>query len=223
MNKIVRFSITVACILAIATIGFVNAEPKLLKQCNMVYWTSADPTPYGVSGNQVSDFKLTLNGNSDPNFWYYLNIKFIKPDLPSGVYMFYLAPPPATDTAFWNYWAAKDVTLAHFLAHVSDNPLTWPWQSWMWLIIHGTTLPGGGFYQVPMFGLRSDGAGNYELRDGLTQYASHATAHSPLRLNGDYPLGTYAFTCKGATELTPPYPDLAVNVLDDVVMTIQFR
>ncbi|HLN46531.1 MAG TPA: hypothetical protein VK209_12570 [Candidatus Sulfotelmatobacter sp.] len=76
---------------------------------------------------------------------------------------------------------------------------------------------------MPMFGLLSDGAGNYELRDGLTQYYSHATAHSPLRLNGDYPLGTYTFTCKGAVELTPPGPDLAVNVLDDVVMAIELR
>ena len=223
MNKAVRVAIVVAFIFAILTIGFANATPRLMKECNLVYWTSDEPELYGVAGNQVSGFKLTLNGNPDPDFWYYLNIKFIKPDLPPGVYMFYLTPPPDTDTAFWNYWVAKDVTLAHFLAHVSDNPLTWPWQSWMWLIIHGTALPGGAFYQVPMFGLRSDGAGNYELRDGLTQYYSHATAISPLRLNGDYPLGTYTFTCKGAKELTPPYPDLAVNVLVDVVMTMELR
>ena len=223
MQKIVRVSVAVAFILAIGTIGFANATPRLLKECNMVYWTSADPTFYGVAGNQVSGFKLTLNGNTDPDFWYYLNIKFIKPDMPPGVYMFYLTPPPATDTAFWNYWAAKDVTMAHFLAHVNSPPPTWPWQSWMWLIIHGTTLPGGGFYQVPMFGLRSDGVGNYELRDGLVHFASGFTQESPLRLNGDYPLGTYTFTCDGATELMPPYDDLAVNVLAGQAMTIEFR
>ncbi|HLN45911.1 MAG TPA: hypothetical protein VK209_09425, partial [Candidatus Sulfotelmatobacter sp.] len=127
MQKIVRVSVAVAFILAIGTMGFANATTRILKECNMVYWTSDDETLKGVPGNQVSDFKLTLNGNTDPTFWYYLNIKFIKPDLPPGVYMFYLTPPPVADTTFWNYWAAKDVTLAHFLAHVSDSPLTWPW------------------------------------------------------------------------------------------------
>jgi hypothetical protein len=222
LNKTVRVSFAVILILAIASIGFANATPRLLKECNMVYWTSDNPTLKGVPGNQVSGFKLTLNGNTDPNFWYYLNIKFLKPSsgepLPAGVYMFYLTPPSTADEAFWFYWQAKGVTLANFMAHISDPVPTWPWQSFMWLIIHGF-----GAHTLPMFGLYSDGAGNYELRDGLVHFASGSTVVSPLRLNGDYPKGTYTFTCLDATETQIPYNHLAENVLDAVSMTITFR
>jgi hypothetical protein len=68
--------------------------------------------------------------------------------------------------------------------------------------------------QAPMFGLYSDGVGNYELRDGLVHFSSYFTQKSPLRLNGDYPKGTYTFTCLGATETEIPYNPLAENVLD---------
>ena len=217
MRKTITVLVTVALILAIATTGFANASPRLLKECNMVYWTSNDPIFYGVAGNQVSGFKLELNGNSDPNFYYYLNIKYIKPDLPAGVYMFWLTPPPNSDTEFWSYWAAKGVTAD---SSWGSNP-AWPsWQWIMWRIIHGEPGPYGS---LPMFGLRSDGAGNYELRDGLVHMAYHFTTESPLRLNGDYPKGTYTFTCLGATGTVAPYPNLSENVLEGVEMTITFR
>lgn len=230
LNKTVKVAIAVALILAMASIGFANAVPRpVLQQVNLLYSTSVEPvrvpdTPWlPVAGNQISDFKLKLDG--DPNSWYYLDIKFIKPELSTqGVYLFYLTVPPDEGTAFWNYWAAKDVTEAHFLAHffANPNPTTWPWQSWMWLIIHGIKPPGMDYYQVPMFGLRYDGE-EYDLRDALVQYSSQATLSSPLRLNGDYPLGTYTFTCKGAKTVTQPYEDLPINILAGVSMTITFR
>jgi hypothetical protein len=216
VNRTISVSLVISLIVAIGAAGLVSATPRLLKECNMVYWTSDDSTLNGVAGNQVSGFKLKLDGSTDT--WYYLNIKFIKPDLPLGVYMFVLTPPPTTDTAFWQYWAAKGVL----------DSATYPsWQWFMWRIIHGGFIPGYGITQLPMFGLRSDGAENYELRDGLVHFASGFTQESPLRLNGDYPIGTYTFTCYGATELTQntqgQYPPLAENVLDGVVMTITFR
>jgi hypothetical protein len=217
VNRKIVVSFVLALIFAIGAVGLVSATPRLLKECNMVYWTSDDSTLRGVAGNQVSGFKLNLNGNTNPSFWYYLNIKFIKPILPQGVFMFWLTPPPDSDGAFYDYWAAKGVTAA---APWGSNPL-WPsWQWIMWRIIHGAP---GQFGSLPMFGLYSDGAGNYELRDGLVHFASHFTADSPLRLNGDYPLGTYTFTCFGATQIAPPYSNLPDNVLEGVVMTITIR
>jgi hypothetical protein len=217
MKKTITLSIAIALMLVMATIAFVNATPRLLKECNMVYWTSDDATLRGVAGNQVSGFKLKLDGNSDPDFWYYLNIKFIKPDLPEGVYMFWLTPPADSETAFWNYWAAKGVTAS---AAWGTNP-SWPsWQWIMWRIIHGASGPFG---TIPMFGLYSDGNCNYELRDGLVHFASHFAAESPLRLNGDYPKGTYTFTCLGATGTVNPYPPLLENILDGVQMNITLR
>jgi hypothetical protein len=214
MKRILTIPFVVALILAISTIGLANATPRIMKECNMVWWTSDDSTLRGVPGNQVSGFKLNLNGNTDPNFWYYLNVKFIKPDLPQGVYMFELTVPPDTDTAFWSYWAAKGVTAS----------ATYPnWQWFMWRIIHGGFIPGHGTTQLAMFGLYSDGIGNYDLRDGLVHFASGFTQNSPLRLNGDYPKGTYTFTCIGATEIELPYDALEINVLDGATMTLTVR
>jgi hypothetical protein len=214
MKKTIRVLLTVAFIFAIATIGFANATPRTLKQANLLYSTSVAPvevptTPWlPVAGNQVSDFKLKLDGS--PTSWYYLDIKFIKPTLPEGVYMFWLETPPATGDAFYDYWDAKGVNVG----------ATYPnWQWFMWRIIR----PTGWNTRIPMFGLYSDGAGNYQLRDGLVHFASGMTVTSPLRLNGDYPKGTYTFTCYGATSTVAPYPPLAENVLDGVSMTIVFR
>ena len=164
-----------------------------------------------MPGNQVSDFKLTLNGNPDPDFWYYLNIKFIKPTLPAGFYMFWLTPPPATDTAFWQYWIYKGVTSA-------ASPGTW--QYYMWRIIRPTGLT------LPMFALYSDGEGNYKLCDGLLRF--YAGQHqATLRVNGDYPKGIYTFKCNAAvgpveTGTPPAYPPID-NILAGVEINIEFR
>jgi len=191
----------------------------LFVESKLAYWTSADPTLKDVTGNHHGGYTLALNGNTDPNFWYYLGIKDLKLSsgnpLPQGVYVFYLTPPPTTDTAFWNYWAAKDVSLAYFTAHMNDNPI--PWQVIMFGILNG---------KVPMFGLYTDGNGYYEIRDGLQHFMALANGlpapGAPLRLNGDYPHGTYTFTCNKATSTIFPYPDLAANSLSGISMKMTF-
>ena len=198
MNKTSKVLVTAICLLAISTVGFANATPRTLKECNLLYSTSVDPvtvptTPWmPVPGNQVSDFKLKLDGS--PTTWYYLDIKFIKPTLIAGLTTFKLTPP--TDPAFWTYWAAKGVT-------ASAPPGTW--QYVMWNIING---------KYAMFGLKSDGNGNYMLVDALQHIISGGLVDNPLRLNGDYPKGTYTFTYFAGT--------LGMG-LNDVVMTIMFR
>jgi hypothetical protein len=193
------------------TIGFANATPKPLKQANIVYWTSLDEKQLPVPGNQVSDFKLTLDESVE---WYYLDIKFVKPTLPAGAYQFYLTPPEAWDEAFWTYWADRGVTSA--AAYPS-------WQWWMWRIISGT--PAGTLGPIPMFALYSYGDGTYYLNDALTFFSTllpgpPVSAH--LRLNGDYPKGTYTFTCHQVLAIQDhPAPDS--NYLDGVSISITFR
>jgi hypothetical protein len=211
MNKAARLSIAFALILAMLTIGFANATPKPLKQANMVYWTSLDEKQLPVPGNQVSDFKLTLNESVQ---WYYLDIKFIKPTLPRGAYQFYLNPPEDPD--FWAYWTEKGVT----------STATYPnWQWWMWHIISGT--PAGTLGPIPMFALYSYGDGTYYLSDALTFYSTLLSGFpvlTHLRLNGDYPKGTYTFTCKLCLGLAPVPPNTPINnYLDDVSISITFK
>ncbi len=93
--------------------------------------------------------------------------------------------PPTGDlgTAFYLYWFHRGVA-------ASASFGTWQWL--MWRIIRPAGL------QMPMFVLASDGEGNYDLLDGL-QYAAYKLYPNkplagPLRLNGDYPKGTYTFT-----------------------------
>jgi hypothetical protein len=205
LKKATRVLVTFVLILAIASIGFANAAPRTLKQVNMLYSTSDNPEKWlPVAGNQVSNFKLKLDSSVD---WYYLDIKFIKPTLEAGYYMFWLTSPPASDTAFWNYWDAKGV----------NSAATYPsWQWVMWHIIKDT-VPAA--YHIPMFALYSDGEGNYKLCDGLQKFAFGAS-QATLRVNGDYPAGTYVFTCNAAVDptLVPMF-----NILDGKVMNIEFR
>ena len=157
----------------------------------MVYWTSDDATLKGVAGNQVSGFKLKLDGN--PDTWYYLGIKFIKPQSDNGVFPFYLTPP--TDTAFWDYWEAKGVTAT-----------ATGWQAIMWQIINGN---------LPMFALGVTVDGYCMLIDSLQFYSGSVL--EPLRLNGDYPHGTYVFT--GGVGFYPPFSEY----FDGISMTITIR
>jgi hypothetical protein len=141
-----------------------------------------------------------------------LNIKFIKPDLPAGFSMFWLTSPPVTDTAFWNYWSLTK--------GVNSGALPGTWQWYMWRIIRPTGLT------LPMFALYSDGDGNYQLCDGLLRF--YAGQHqATLRVNGYYPKGIYTFKCNAAvgpveTDTPPAYPPIE-NVLEGVVMNIEFR
>ena len=116
----------------------------------------------------------------------------IKPLQTDGYYPFYLVAPSVTDTAFWDYWAAKGVT----------SSALGTWQEVMWYILHGVT-------GCPMFYLKASG-GNYMLVDGLQKLTM--SVDNPLRLNGDYPLGSYTFIAM---------PD--AGPLAGITMTIMFR
>ena len=217
MDKRMKVLMMVVCLFAVATAGFVNATPRPLKEANMVYWTSLDPKELPVPGNQVSDFKLTLDGN--PDTWYYLDIKFIRPilqEFPSPGDAWFLTAPPAEDTAFWEYWDAKGVNSAAPYKTGTPPVVNWKWV--MWRIIRPWQE---GMIRFPMFHLASDGQGNYMLVDGLQYWVSYLATGgkgpfgiNPLRLNGDYPKGIYTFTC-----------DLEIHEPADFVveMSIMFR
>ena len=212
MRKAMTVLITVALMLAIATIGFANATPRPLKECNLLYSTSENPDKWmPVPGNQVSGFKLTIDPAVE---WYYLDIKFIKPTLPQGVYMFYLTPPEDPD--FWAYWDDKGVNDDAPMLVPNPTPppaLVLNWKFVMWHIINGDAC---------IFGLYSDGAGDYQMRDALVWFASKMTVRTDFRVNGDYPKGTYTVTCLDATNTESPY-DPIPNVIEDVSFTITFR
>ena len=110
----------------------------------------------------------------DPaNPYEYLDVANLSatPALADGLYDFYFDAFRAPD-GFWDYWAALGV--------VEGAP---GWQGTMWAIINGDT---------PMFYLEvSAGGTTFNLVDGL-QYQLDGTM-APLRVNGNYPLGTYHF------------------------------
>jgi hypothetical protein len=184
LNKTIKFVFALVLILAIASVGFASATPRTLKQLNLLYATSVDPVSVPdsawlpVAGNQISDFKLKLDGSATT--WYYLNIKYINPTLTAintqGPLLSTFKLTPPTDPDFWAYWAAKGVDGSASMA---------PWQTVMWNIINGNGA---------MFGLTTDGNGNYMLVDALQKIVNPLHPDLPLRLNGDYPTGTYTFT-----------------------------
>jgi len=113
--------------------------------------------------------------------------KFIKPAIfvdyvpvnkPGDLFPFFLDPTTYTTNAeFKAYWDTK----------LSD-PANAPWAPIMSDIIHGN---------LPMFFLAVQTDGQYHLIDGLQFFlfifGGYGQPFNPLRLNGDYPLGTYVF------------------------------
>lgn len=157
----------------------IPAPPVPPKQydVNMEYWTSINPTLNKIDFRKKT-YQLTLDDN--PNTFYYLNVSQMTPAPQNGYYFFLLNPP--TDPAFLEYWAAKGVT-----PNMSDDGT---WQSVMSRIIDG---------DMPIFLLRVEN-GKYMLVDGLQFWYAFDTLDNvanvplnPLRLNGDYPAGTYTF------------------------------
>ena len=237
LNKIVKVSFTVALIFAIASIGFANAKPKAnattLQIVRMSYAASntqllslpPGTTWTALPGNQFPVAHLTLDGN--PDTWYYLGVDSFKSrsEIPTGyVYLFFLTPPD--DPAFYDWWAARGVTAS----------ATELWKQIMWAIISGeeydlgTML--GGLQPLHMFGFvpswpMGPRAGLPKLIDSLQYYLYMTTGHtagSPmadLMLQGDYPTGTYEFTCKAAFSQSIPGP--WDNYLDGVTMTMKIR
>ena len=108
-----------------------------------------------------------MDGSAD---FYYLDAD-LESSLPlvelSGFYLNEFSDPA---TAFWS---AKQ-----------GDPVNAAWAPVMQKILDG---------ELPMFFLKSEGD-NYSLVDGL-QYALYSgSVQNPLRLNGNYPEGTYSFT-----------------------------
>jgi hypothetical protein len=156
--------------LSLATLSSVDATPRFLKQLKLMYTTDLVLWSH-IPGNQISDFKLKLDPAVE---WYYIDIMSLKPMTPinDGSYEFYVADTvlPAEFLAFWD---AKGV-----------NALATPgtWEAYMWDIING---------DAPIFYLEVVGT-DYMLVDGLLR--GYFNAETNLRVNGDYPLGTYAYT-----------------------------
>ena len=123
-----------------------------------------------IIGNLTFGYSMVL----DPvNLYEYIDIETLEatPPLQDGYYAFFFDAFRAPD-GFYAYWADKNVTET-----ASDGT----WQAVMWDIING---------EAPMFYLEA-ASGSYSLIDGFQKQFESVDA--PLRVNGDYPLGTYHF------------------------------
>lgn len=103
--------------------------------------------------------------------YYYLDAEALVVNRPlaDGMHPFFL-DTTALPAGFYSYWSAKGVVFG-----------ATGWQGVMWQIING---------DQPMFYLKVDGTA-YDLVDGLQYLAG--SGEQPLRVTGDYPLGTYSF------------------------------
>ena len=160
------------------------SDLDLLESNNQIDWTDA---PGSLSGG----FTMQIDPGET---YYYLDVDSLVVNRPlaNDLYPFYLdtASLPAD---FYTYWEARGVT-----ASASGG-----WEEIMWDIING---------DVPMFFLKVEST-SYDLVDGLQYVASGGTLEAPLRVNGDYPLGTYSF--EGVVEDESGCPD-------DIVVAITF-
>ncbi len=131
---------------------------------------SPDKTAWtAVAGDLAGGYTMEL----DPaQAWYYLDVASLTANrtLADGYYGFTLGQT-GLPAGWLAYWAAKGV--------VKGAP---GWQGVMWQIINGT---------APIFYLKVS-SGSFMLVDGL----GHALGQPDdfLRVNGDYPLGTYSYS-----------------------------
>jgi hypothetical protein len=137
---------------------------KLTESIDQVVWTE-------VFGSLAGGYIMGL----DPMISYeYLDVSEVISNRPlfDGLYPFYLETSALPD-GFWEYWSGKGVVAG-----------ATGWQGVMWQIING---------DQPMFYLKvsNDGAA-FDLVDGL-QYLVTGMEY-PVRVNGNYPIGTYQFT-----------------------------
>lgn len=166
-------------------------EDVLFELTDLDLLSSIDKTTWeAVLGSFADGFILPL----DPvNEYYYLDTENLVVNRPieDGLYPFYL-DTTALPAGFDAYWTAKGV-----VSGATD------WQGVMYQIITGAQ---------PMFYLKVAGT-SYDLIDGLQYLASTGTVENPLRVNGDYLLGTYTF----AGEVEDEY-----GLTDDVAVDITF-
>jgi hypothetical protein len=130
-------------------------------------WESVDLSTWTkVYGTLAGGYTMAI----DPaNAFEYLDADnpTVNRTLADGLHPFYLDITDLPED-FYEYWEDQGVT-----ADATEGT----WQARMWLIIIG---------EEPMFYLKVDGE-NYDLIDGLQG------GTNPLRVSGDYPLGTYHF------------------------------
>ncbi len=138
-----------------------------ITELTLDYNNTFDPTWYDVSGDLENGFSLALNSSIN---YYYLDTDTVTTnmDLETGYYSFYVNPSEQNFT----YWANKGVY----------EGCSGSWEPYMWDIINGSS---------PIFYLKVSSGQNFMLVDGL-QYQI-GQGDQPLRVNGDYPLGTYHY------------------------------
>ena len=136
---------------------------KLEQSTDQIDW-------YEIDGTLSTGYTMELNPSV---IYYYLNIKFAKTseDLMEGFYGFNLTHFPA---GYLTYWNDKGV---------NSSATPGSWQEHAWNMINGDT---------PIFYIHVDSNQNFELIDGLQRdWGGDDTAL--LRVNGDYPFGSYSF------------------------------
>lgn len=140
-----------------------------------------------VPGSYEEGFALLMDPLKE---YYYLDADnlVVNGILSDGLYPFYL-DTTALPAGFADYWTAKGV--------VSGAT---GWQGVMFEIISGTQ---------PMFYLKVSASGTaFDLIDGLQYLFSGGTVENPLRVSGDYPIGTYSFL----GTVSDPFGDADVTV-----------
>jgi hypothetical protein len=155
----------VIAILSLAALSCANATPRFLKQLKLMSSTDAVVWSH-IPGNQVSDFKLKLDSNVE---YFYIDVMSLKPLKPidDGSYGFTVENPASAEWVA--FWISKGADQSGAL-----------WQQILYKISQGIS---------PIFYLKVD-AGEYMLLDGFW-YTLGSEEH--LRVDGDYPLGTYTY------------------------------
>jgi|GEM_PF-2783049 len=140
----------------------------LRKSVDNIIWSSAD-------GDLSTGFSTELLPLSSPDAYYYLDVtsgSSTNIALQPGYYGFTITSHPAE---LFTYFAAKGV-------NASAVPGTW--QNVAYKIITG---------ELPTFYLGTASDGSMQLVDGLLHYLN-AGDNSRLRINPDYPTGTYTYS-----------------------------
>jgi surface antigen len=132
-----------------------------------------DPTGWmPVNGDLLNGYDLCIDP-MEP--YYYLDINTFTTTQPLAATSFtqnaFYLDVTSVPANYYTYWAAKGVV----------NGAT-GWQGIMWNIINGN---------APMFYINYTGQ-DYQLIDGLQYLAG--SGQNPLRVNGEYPQGSYVFT-----------------------------
>ena len=163
-------SITMFCIFLTIAFISINASAEDPEFNNAELISSTDMINWeNVDGSISTGFNIQLN---ESIAYHYLDVKYADSNvvLQPGYYGFYVKDYPY---GFFNFWEDKGVT---------EDATPGTWQAHMWNIINGTS---------PTFYIAVNTDQSLSLIDGLQFDFAGITA--PLRVNGDYLLGSYAY------------------------------